>query len=170
MFLQIAKIRSRSASASSSSPKRIESLDGLRALAIVLVLAFHMRESGAFAHAWINAVAAKGQFGVEIFFVLSGFLITMLLLREEQKHGRIDLKMFYIRRGFRILPPAMTYLLVVAVLAIVGVSTASGDLATSALFVRNFFSWGSTDTGHFWTLAIEEQFYLLWPLALVVLP
>ena len=111
-----------------------------------------------------------GQFGVEVFFVLSGFLITMLLLKEERSTGRIDLRMFYIRRGFRILPPAMVYLLFVACLVVAGISSATSDLFTSAVFVQNFFQNGSSDTGHFWTLAIEEQFYLFWPLALVALP
>ena len=155
--------------------ERIHALDGMRGIAIALVLLFHVRTviGGSFAGRWLSVldpIAARGQFGVEVFFVLSGFLITMLLLREERGLGRIQLGAFYFRRAFRILPPAFVYLGVVAVLALARISTASGDLLTSTLFVRNFFGGGSSDTGHFWTLAIEEQFYLVWPLAMLLLP
>ncbi len=151
---------------------RLPGLDGLRAVSIILVVLCHINMLPDFPHHYslLDGIAIRGHFGVNIFFVISGFLITWLLLGEELKTGRIVLRQFYIRRAFRILPPAFTYLLFVAVLTCVGLSMASWrDILAAALFVRNLVG-SSDDTRHYWSLAIEEQFYLIWPLMLVILP
>lgn len=108
-----------------------------------------------------------GKFGVEIFFVLSGFLITHLLLVEERLHVAVSVRRFWLRRALRILPALTCYLILLAALAAMGVFPIPVvDLASSALFVRNFLG-ESNETGHLWTLAIEEQFYFVWPLFLL---
>jgi peptidoglycan/LPS O-acetylase OafA/YrhL len=153
---------------------RLPGLDGLRALSIVLVLCFHLITlPGSPQSRWFIAFATRGNFGVEIFFVLSGFIITWLLLKEENKTGSTDLRQFYIRRAFRILPPALLYLGVISLLVLAHRSAASwGEIGSAALFARNLYGLygpGSADTGHFWTLAVEEQFYLTWPFLFVLL-
>jgi peptidoglycan/LPS O-acetylase OafA/YrhL len=100
------------------------------------------------------------------FFVISGFLITYLLLREVEKYGRIDIKAFYERRALRILPVYSAYLIVVAVLQCLTIVqqplvTWVGDLT----FTVNFLPRGHI-SGHLWSLAVEEQFYFMWPLIL----
>ncbi len=108
-----------------------------------------------------------GKFGVEIFFVLSGFLITHLLLVEQRLHVAVSVRRFWLRRALRILPALTCYLILLAALAAMGVFPIPVvDLASSALFVRNFLG-ESNETGHLWTLAIEEQFYFVWPLFLL---
>jgi peptidoglycan/LPS O-acetylase OafA/YrhL len=91
---------------------RIAGLDGLRAISIGLVLLSHSRGLGAPPHSWV----AKGSFRVDVFFILSGYLITWLLLIEENCNGRFSLGHFYIRRALRIFPPAFFYLDCISVL------------------------------------------------------
>jgi peptidoglycan/LPS O-acetylase OafA/YrhL len=155
-----------------SDDGRLPGLDGLRAVSIVLVLMAHLKTlPGSPRWSLFLAIANHGQFGVEIFFVLSGFLITSLLLKEEKKAGSIDIRQFYIRRAFRILPPAFAYLLFVAMLILAGISAARwSEVVAAACFSRNLVVNGGADTGHFWSLAVEEQFYLTWPFLLVILP
>ncbi len=148
---------------------RRPAFDGVRALAVGAVLLFH-------AGAHVDA----GFYGVDVFFVLSGFLITSLLLDEQRATRRIDLRSFYIRRIRRLLPA------LVATLAIVGVELAiwGGETAANAVweFVAILFyvaNWllalnahGNLASGLLnptWSLAIEEQFYLLWPVTLIAL-
>jgi peptidoglycan/LPS O-acetylase OafA/YrhL len=134
--------------------KRLPGLDGLRAISIALVVASHVgHERGIFVY---------GSFGVQIFFVLSGFLITRLLCIEEERYGQISLPAFYRRRALRILPAAFTYLAAIAVF------TSPKDLLYCVIFVRNLVA-GKPVTGHFWSLSIEEQFYLLWPVTFLLL-
>jgi peptidoglycan/LPS O-acetylase OafA/YrhL len=156
---------------SATANGRLPGLDGLRALSIVLVLCVHLITlPGSPQSPWFIAFAMRGHFGVEIFFVLSGFIITWLLLKEENKTGSTDLRQFYIRRAFRILPPAILYLGVVSLLVLAHrSSTPWSEIGSAALFARNLYGPGSADTGHFWTLAVEEQFYLTWPLLFVLL-
>jgi peptidoglycan/LPS O-acetylase OafA/YrhL len=146
---------------------RIPSLDGLRAIAVLAVLFYHLHQSYSLKGLPIvGALADYGWFGVQIFFVISGFLITWLLLVEESQNTGFSLSSFYGRRALRILPPAVFYLLVIACLRQAGRADVSWlDLTASALFFRNLVH-GSTETGHYWSLSIEEQFYLLWPFAL----
>jgi peptidoglycan/LPS O-acetylase OafA/YrhL len=110
--------------------------------------------------------------GVHLFFALSGFLITWCLIREYQRRGRIDWADFYMRRVFRILPAAFVYLAVIAVagLGFHLIPVTRLQLAGSALFFRNYLAPTSESwyTIHFWSLSVEEHFYLLWPLLLCV--
>jgi peptidoglycan/LPS O-acetylase OafA/YrhL len=149
---------------------RIPSLDGLRAISIALVLIGHAYIGRAIAGTWVWRFIGRADLGVAIFFVISGFLITSLLLREEEKTGRTSLRDFYLRRLFRIVPPFYTYLLVVLMAWHLGWLTSNrGAWLASLFFVRDYahVSW-DWSTGHSWSLSIEEQFYLLWPFALVV--
>jgi peptidoglycan/LPS O-acetylase OafA/YrhL len=142
-------------------------LDGLRAVAILSVMAGHTWE-------WL----VPGAFiGVDIFFVLSGFLITTLLLEERARTGRIALKLFYARRALRLLP-ALGALVAFAVLWILLAppSTLRSDsikgLPAVVFYVANW-AWGIFHVnlgifGHTWSLSLEEQFYLLWPAAFLV--
>jgi len=136
-------------------------LEGLRGIAILAVLLFHAGIPG----------TDGGFVGVDIFFVLSGFLITWLLLKEESRSGTIDIARFYFRRSLRILPPAFFYLAVILFLTVAGVlAVGTRDLLYSALFIRNAYGvGGSPEVSHYWSLAVEEQFYLTWPFLLLVL-
>lgn len=153
--------------------QRLAGLDGIRAVAVLLVIFHHLCSNGALAR-WptVAFVLSQGDFGVDVFFVLSGFLITWLLLNEEAATGRVSLERFYFRRSMRILPPAFAYLGVIALLGVVGVIVvAPRDLSYAWLFARNLLRPGQTpELAHFWSLAVEEQFYLTWPFALVLLP
>jgi len=165
-----------SAEHSVSSPaKRIPSLDGLRAVSISGVLLAHAT-TGLASGAGLHEIGERtGALGVLFFFVISGYLITMLLRREALRNGRISLVGFYRRRVLRIFPAFYSYLAVIAGLSAAGVLAISrAELAAAALHVWNYGGlWldGTTDggwfLGHFWTLALEEQFYLLWPLTVV---
>jgi peptidoglycan/LPS O-acetylase OafA/YrhL len=143
----------------------------VRALAIVPVLLFH----SAFALQFQG-----GRVGVDLFFVLSGFLITNLLLEEQVRSGGIDIRNFYIRRVFRLAPAMLTVLAFAwgATLAHGAFGTAPADMARYTVLVLSYTNnWASAfhsavvpaPLGHFWSLAVEEQFYLLWPWLLVVL-
>ena len=142
--------------------RRIPTLDGWRAVAIAGVLWYHAAyyfftaEDAAYA-----SVAGYGAFGVDLFFGLSGLLITSLLLKQWSETGAISLKAFYTRRVFRILP---VYLLFLGVVAAMGLLQGPRELASCLLFFRNYLSsgWGRA-TSHLWSLSIEEHFYLIWP-------
>ena len=105
-----------------------------------------------------------GNFGVKIFFVISGFLITLLLLQENSRTGSIDLKQFYIRRSIRLFPAFYFYILCIALADMLGVITLfSGDLLHAATYTMNYHEERSWWLNHTWSLAVEEQFYLIWP-------
>ncbi len=157
-----------------TSPTYFAGLDGLRALAVLAVLAYHLD------FGW----ASGGLLGVEVFFVLSGYLITDLLVAEFDRHGRINLRAFWARRARRLLPA-----LFVMLIAVVGWATVTNssqlpglrsDLPSAVGYYSNwwfiyqhvpyFARFGPpSPIGHLWSLAIEEQFYLLWPLLLLIL-
>jgi peptidoglycan/LPS O-acetylase OafA/YrhL len=150
------------------SPSRFPALDGWRAIAIGLVI-WHHAATGFYASedAYYNTSSSQlGAFGVDIFFGLSGLLISALLLQEYDQTGAISLAGFYTRRIFRILPPCFAFLLVAGLL---GLIQSPLELASCLAFFRNYLpvSLGGPYTGHLWSLAVEEHFYLLWPAVLV---
>ncbi|SFQ83515.1 acyltransferase family protein [Hymenobacter arizonensis] len=148
---------------------KLHGLDHLRALAIVLVLGFHYR---IFAHPeWLTAVGAFGWTGVDLFFVLSGYLIATQLFGEATHRQRVSLREFFLKRSFRILP---AYLLVVAVYFLVPAfreRVALPPLWRFLTFTQNFgLDLGTTGTfSHAWSLCIEEQFYLVLPLCVAAM-
>lgn len=155
-------------------PQRIDALDGLRTIAVLLVLCFHVKLPG----------LDGGFLGVDIFFVLSGFLITSLLVREITERGRADLATFWMRRVLRLLPASLLVISMVMTWAAIWAppekrAALGSDALWSLLYVAN---WRFIDTAgyyaedgtfsplrHVWSLAVEEQFYVVWPLLLVLL-
>ena len=149
------------------------SLDGLRALSVIAVICYHA------GFTWMHG----GFVGVEVFFVVSGYLITALLLDERDRSRRTNLPQFWLRRARRLLPALFMMLMVTAVWAMIAGSAADRaqlrrDLPWSIFYAGN---WGQIVGGvpywaadppllrHLWSLGVEEQWYLLWPLLFVVL-
>lgn len=149
-------------------------IDGLRAIAILSVLVFHLDAS----------YLTGGFVGVDIFFVISGFLITSIIKKEIEETSSFNFKNFYIRRIRRLFPAlfvtlAITTIIVAFIFSPTHLSSYGGSLVTSLLSVSNFFFWVESDYFdvsskvkpllHTWTLSIEEQFYLIWPITLLFL-
>ncbi len=156
-----------------ATSRAIPSLDGLRAVSVAMVIFAHAvgLQPGREVFFPFPQISWLGQSGVDVFFVISGFLITYLLVRENDAKGTISLKSFYFRRFFRIFPPFYVYLAVVVILWIMGrVTEDSRDLISAATYTwdyrRNGQNWL---LGHIWSLSVEEQFYLLWPPCLLLL-
>lgn len=147
------------------SSARLPSLDGLRALSIGLVLFSHSHPPEQFQ----KLAFFSGNLGVRIFFVISGFIITWLLLQEEKSSGGISLKNFYIRRIARIFPAYYTYLAAVFLLDHAGLINSGGNIQKllNILFLANY---GPCEgpTGVLWSLGVEEQFYLIWPAVFII--
>jgi peptidoglycan/LPS O-acetylase OafA/YrhL len=154
----------------------LPTLDGWRAVAIMAVILDHvdtwrLRPT----HPTLFKFTRAGPNGVSLFFAISGFLICSRLLEEQNAIGKISLRGFYIRRGLRILPAALTYLAVVGLLSLAGyILVSPWEWWSSILFFRNYLppemisrGWGGY-TVHYWSLAVEEHFYLLWPGLLVL--
>ncbi len=150
----------------------IPSLDGIRALSVVAVIIYHANKL------WLPG----GFLGVEVFFVISGYLITLLLLAESEQNGSVSLRQFWLRRARRLLPALWVVLIGVVIFAslfqreILG--TLRGDVVAALLYGFNWFQiWGGTSyftsfefvpLRHLWSLAVEEQFYLIWPLVMLL--
>lgn len=147
--------------------KYLPTLDGWRAIAIILVLFAHGSDSIFRGYGLdLRQFHYIGLFGVQIFFGLSGFLITSRLIADEQKRGSISLSSFYIRRFFRILPASLVFLFTIAILGMAGIIPVTiGRWLSSLLFFANYSTAQATwYLGHFWSLAVEEHFYFVWPL------
>src|SRR5262245_22593810 len=147
-------------------------IDGLRAIAVLAVFVYHFHNGGG----WLPG----GFLGVDVFFVISGYLITSLLLSEFRREGRVDLARFWLRRARRLLPAVGVLIGVVMILAVFfsfgQISKLRSDALASMAYVTNWeliFSHQSYFEAfarpslfrHLWSLAVEEQFYLLWPVA-----
>jgi len=156
---------------------QIASLDGARAVSIALVVFSHMQ--GSLPLLWridrgdlalhYDRYLDLGNLGVRVFFIISGFLITSLLMREQLATGRISLKQFYLRRFFRIMPAYWVYLGTVAVLMPFGIATADWHKITEAFLYFGDYRWLGGALSHTWSLSVEEQFYLLWAPLLMLL-
>ena len=153
-----------------------KTLDGWRAIAVLGVLithAFHrvFAVEGSLPNEFWFAATRYGAYGVDIFFGISGFLICSRLLQEEDRNGSINLKNFYIRRVFRILPPYYLYLLVVVCLSLFQVlEVGFWETISCVFFFRNYLPKELVMghyTGHLWSLSVEEHFYLILPFILV---
>ncbi|WP_347555476.1 acyltransferase [Robbsia sp. KACC 23696] len=163
-----------------AASKRIPSLDGLRAISICLVLIGHamgtVPEHGALTK-WFATLFGNDGFGVLVFFVISGFLITRLLIAEDDR-GHVSMGDFYRRRIFRIAPVALLYVAVVAILrATDAIDITWPSLLRGLFFMKDYDSLfadsrlkaGNWFVGHMWSLSIEEQFYLFWPFIFLAL-
>ncbi|MEN9646185.1 MAG: hypothetical protein RL238_2854 [Actinomycetota bacterium] len=147
-------------------------LDGMRAIAVVGVMVYHAN------HAWLSG----GFLGVEVFFVISGYLITLLLVAEKERTGRVSLRKFWMRRARRLLPALYVMMGALAVYMVFfdrrPMGATRGDFVAGLLYVSNWFQiWvGQSYTAaeafsplrHLWSLAVEEQFYLVWPLVMAL--
>jgi peptidoglycan/LPS O-acetylase OafA/YrhL len=142
-------------------------LDGWRGIAILLVLLEHVDLPSLRNQVWAN----QGSLGVDIFFVVSGYIITARLMEEREKTQTINLAAFYVRRAFRILPLVLCYLCVLGVLTqLLPMDTRAGEMAGALFFFRNYQYAAHPRgiyTAHFWSLSIEEHFYLFWPVLLL---
>jgi len=147
---------------------RIPSLDGLRAVSLCLVLYGHLCGTTGFLPRSAGSILGDlGNLGVRVFFVISGFLITSLLVAELDQTARISLRRFYLRRTMRIFPAFYVYIAVLAGAAALGwVHLLPGDLLHAVTYTSNYHEHQSWLTGHLWSLSVEEQFYLLWPVVL----
>ena len=160
----------RSAPVNGAAERRIPSLDGLRAISIVLVLLGHLAGTRNFPlSAAVGNYWGIAHLGVGVFFVISGFLITGLLLDETARNGTIRLGRFYFRRTLRIFPAYYAFLAAVAIAGALGtVSLAPHDISRAMTYTSNYDAGRSWFVGHTWSLSVEEQFYLLWPAALLL--
>lgn len=150
---------------------RVPSLDGLRCVAIVLVLVCHTGHSLGHGYEVFTSriLSPIAILAVKLFFVISGFIITTLMLREQQTCGSISMRDFYRRRVYRILPALYVYIGFVIVLELCGAgfNLTNVQIFSACAFTTLLIPWGFESTnavfGHLWSLAAEEQFYILWP-------
>jgi peptidoglycan/LPS O-acetylase OafA/YrhL len=150
---------------------KIPSLDGLRAISILMVLLAHASASADFPSGTSKILEniVSGSVGVRIFFVISGFLITTLLLQQEQRDGQISLKQFYQRRILRIFPVYFLYIFAVWVFReCMGPEVSNSSYLAACTFTTGLFTEGHWVLWHTWSLSIEEQFYILWPTLLYI--
>jgi peptidoglycan/LPS O-acetylase OafA/YrhL len=151
--------------------RRIPSLDGLRAISILVVTASHFLVVYP-KNPFLEYINHAGGHGVDVFFVISGFLITTLLLKESTKSGTISLKGFYLRRVRRIFPAFAFFIVVVVSLRSVGaLSFGTRTLLSAVTYTYNLVPHPNLRVfGPVWSLCVEEHFYLLWPLVVLLVP
>ena len=154
------------------SLRYLPGLDGLRAVAVIAVILYHANKS------WVSG----GFLGVEVFFVISGYLITMLLINESQENGKINFRAFWMRRARRLLPALWTLLIGVTTYCALferdTLGNLRGDVVAAFVYGFNWFqiwvgtsyfsAFGFVPLRHLWSLAVEEQFYLVWPVLIAV--
>jgi peptidoglycan/LPS O-acetylase OafA/YrhL len=173
------------AEAAASSATRDVMLDAWRGVSVLLVIFDHafcsrlawgrtvgeMSQTAARSWQAIQFWEFVGQLGVQLFFAISGYIITSLLLREHRRNGVVSLPAFYVRRAFRILPPLWLMLAFIVVMKTAGIiAPHPKSIALGATFLCDLrFMDCGWFTAHTWSLSVEEQFYLVWPLALVLL-
>jgi len=144
-------------------PVRIPSLDGLRTLSILLVIVAHAVNPAAYPVVY-QLIGHLGNYGVRMFFVISGFLITSLLLKEFDRFQSVSLGNFYARRAIRIFPAFYFFVATVALLDHYGwLKLLPGDLFHTLTYTMNYHQDRAWPLNHTWSLSVEEQFYLLWP-------
>lgn len=145
-------------------------LDGLRAISIALVLLGHMAGTTGFPKLELEHVIGDyANLGVLMFFVISGFLITTLLVEEHEQFGGISLPLFYGRRVLRLFPAFLVFLTFLVFMQYLGlIHLDSGDLFSAFTYTVNFRQHSSWYIGHLWSLSVEEQFYVLWPAMLAI--
>jgi peptidoglycan/LPS O-acetylase OafA/YrhL len=149
--------------------RHIASLDGLRAISILLVLLGHLHGTRGMPSFDLR-IGDYAHLGVVVFFVISGFLITSLLISEHAQKGRVSLKLFYARRALRIFPASYAYVACVSLLAAGGLAVLNArDIWHAVTYTVNYYPARSWVIGHLWSLSVEEQFYLIWPLTFVLL-
>ena len=161
------------AQANLSAVPYLPGLDGMRAIAVVAVMLYHAN------HEWLPG----GFLGVEVFFVISGYLITLLLMAEREQTGTVHLLAFWGRRARRLLPALFVSLFLVLTYSMMFKASVlgklRGDLVAALLYVSNWYQvWvgqGYTSGNdfvplrHLWSLAVEEQFYVFWPIIMLLL-
>ena len=154
------------------SLRYLPGLDGLRAVAVIAVILYHANKN------WLSG----GFLGVEVFFVISGYLITMLLINESQENGKINFRAFWMRRARRLLPALWTLLIGVTTYCALferdTLGNLRGDVVAAFMYGFNWFqiwvgtsyfsAFGFVPLRHLWSLAVEEQFYLVWPVLIAV--
>jgi peptidoglycan/LPS O-acetylase OafA/YrhL len=161
--------------------KYIKSFDGIRAIAIILVILGHARNTinieSDFGQ-YLVAILGNSGLGVRLFFVLSGYLITILLLKEIKNNNNINIKLFHQKRIIRIFPAFYCFIIVIVILNLINQwNITNRQFLAAVSFTWNYQALWNSETsvagswflGHLWTLALEAQFYLLWPLALALL-
>lgn len=162
----------------SSEQSYLASLDGWRAIAIIGVIVYHGLTTVFYPNGIIPSYRALkliqfGHRGVDLFFGLSGFLICTKLINEYKISNSISLKRFYIRRAYRILPAFWFYIIIIVLLSSIGlIKVDTQEILASLFFIRNYVGAESGHawyTGHIWSLSVEEHFYILWPLVILLI-
>ncbi|MBC7539501.1 MAG: acyltransferase, partial [Bacteriovorax sp.] len=152
--------------------KEIKSLDGLRAMACLMVIIAHLVEvHGSGLNSYLQQALDLGKEGVAFFFTISGFIITYLLLREKKSKDTIKIKKFVLRRSIKIIPVLYLFLIFLVILNQLNfVKIHPDNFLSSFLFFRNYSNAPySAFTGHVWSLAVEEHFYFFWPAIILFL-
>lgn len=143
---------------------RIHSLQGLRAVCITFVVLSHLSGTQYFPR--LHLLEIYGNLGVRIFLVVSGYLITAQLIKQYERTGTISLATFYARRALRIFPAAYVFMMVA--IATHWTVLSLPNMLTALTYTVNYYQHGHHLLGHLWSLGVEEQFYLIWPLSLLL--